>query len=415
MSTSDAEEDYRFIGEEEKRFVCEVIDRQQLCYFQYDRNMNFVSEGDCVKRFEDEFSHHLGRKKTLALNSGTSAVEAALAACNIRPGDEVVVTPKSFIASSISVIALNGIPVFADVDPRTGCLTADDIAKKLTEKTKAIMVVHLFGQPAEMDPIMELARKHNLLVIEDCAQAYDAYYKGRKVGTIGDVAAFSTQQSKHITTGEGGLFCTDDDEMYTRAFAYSNCGATRGMNPHEPGRNFFTFGHNHRMGELTAAVGLAQLPKIGEFNERRKRLFRAIEEEIGDTTGIQRPYAYPDTQPNYWLYSLTLDESVGLQALNIIQICKSEEGVDLWYENGFWHCIPNYLEPVFKEMDRTRKTSHGYPLPDYVRYQEGICPKLENFTPRCVVIPLHHGVPIDLVRTQARAIKRMVERRTRRA
>jgi dTDP-4-amino-4,6-dideoxygalactose transaminase len=322
------------------------------------------------------------------------------------------VTPKSFIASCVPVLAFNAIPVFADIDPRTGCMTSDEIQKKITKKTKAILLVHLFGQPADIDPILELAKASNIRLIEDCAEAYDAYSKGRKVGTIGDVAAFSLQHSKHITTGEGGLFATNDEEMYSRAMAYSNMGSLRGLGfPLQPKGNFFAFGHNHRLSELGAAVGVAQLAKIETFNERRRALVKVIEEELKGVPGISLPYAYPDTVPNYWLYSITFDKDLGLGPSNISELCMQEERVALWSENGYWHHVPCYLEPIFQEMNVTRKTSLGYALPEYVRYEKGLCAKMEDVSTRCAVIPTHHGVSPQTVRSHARAIRRVVERR----
>jgi len=412
MAVSEQEEEsFRFIGEEEKEAVLQVLDHQQLCYYQYDEGLNFVGVGNYIRKFEEAIASHIGLQRAIALNSGTSAVEAALAACGVKPGDEIIVTPKSFVASCLPVVGFNAIPVFADVDPRTGCLTADTIEEKITPRTKVILVVHLFGQPAEMDRIMEVARKHNILVVEDCAEAYDAYYKGRKVGTFGDAALFSLQQSKHITTGEGGVVMMNDEEMYSKAFGYSNVGSIRGLDTQESGQNFFIFGHNHRMSELSAAVGFAQLGKIETFNEKRRVLVRSLREELADVPGIELPYVYADTVPNYWLYSIILDKDLQLGPSNIVQVCKAEENVTLWSENGFWHHVPCYLEPVFQEMNRTRMTPLGFRLPDYVRYEKGICPNLEEVAPRSIIFPVHHGVPERVVRAQARAVRRVVERR----
>ena len=407
------ESDLRFIGEEEKENILKVLESQQLCYFQYDRSLDFLGVGNYVKKFEQDFARHMGLKYALALNSGTSAVEATLGACEILPGDEVIVTPKSFIASCMPVLAFNAIPVFADVDPRTGCLTAEDIEKKITDRTKAILLVHLFGQPADIDPIMEVAGNHDIYVIEDCAEAYDAYTKDRKVGTIGDVAAFSLQQSKHITTGEGGLIAMNNDEMYERSLAYSNIGSTRGIVNQGTKGNFFSLGHNHRMSELTAAVGVAQLSKIEKFNQRRRFLVETIEEELRGVQGINLPYIYPDTRPNYWLYSIIFDKELGLGPNNIIEKCR-EEGVELSDENKYWHHVPCYMEPLFEEMNRSRKTSLGFTIPDYVRYEKGVCPKLEEVALRSAIIPVHHGIPPEIVRSQARAIRRVVERQSAR-
>jgi dTDP-4-amino-4,6-dideoxygalactose transaminase len=402
-----------FLGEEEKELVSRVIGSQVLGYYEYGETYDFIGESEYVKRFEEDFSRHLGIKRTLAVNSGNSALEAALAACDIKPGDEVIVAPRSFISSSMCVLGFNAVPVFADVDPRNSCLTAEEIEKKVTKNTRAMILVHIFGQPVELDPIMKVAREHDLYVIEDCAEAYDAYYKGRKVGTVGDVAAFSLQQSKHITTGEGGLFATDNEEMYERAASYTNFGMRKGHEKAMPGGNYVTFGHNFRMGQLAAAVGYAQLKKIRKFNEKREMLVQAIEEELGDLNGLQLPYVYPDTKPNFWTYVMTMDEGVNLSTRDMMQICREREKVPLWAENTDWPATPSYLEPVFRKMNRSRVTPLGHPIPHYVRYEDGTCPKLEKVIPRSIAILVHHGIPIEIIRRQARAIRNVIERRGR--
>ncbi|MBM3501307.1 MAG: DegT/DnrJ/EryC1/StrS family aminotransferase, partial [Armatimonadetes bacterium] len=260
---------YRSFGEPELTRLREVIESGDLW-----RGL----EGRFVGEFEDRFSEHTGRKFVHAVASGTAANEAALFGVGVGPGDEVIVPPCSFIASSMSVVVLGAVPVFADVDPRTMGLTAEGLEAALTPRAKAVVVVHLWGQPAEMDPILEVARRHNLKVVEDCAQAYDAYYHGRMVGTLGDVACYSLQQSKHITSGEGGMITTDDPEVYCRAVLYANCGMPwyryRLEKPTaEPvgplaTRGHFACGHNYRMSELQGAVACAQLDKLPEFTAR---------------------------------------------------------------------------------------------------------------------------------------------------
>ena len=396
----------RCMDEEEVKILQQVIQTQQL--------WRGTGEESFVSRFEDEFAGHLGRNYVYAVNSGTSANEAVLAGCGVQPRDEVICSPCSFIASSISVVGLGAIPVFADVDPRTLLLTAEAIEKKITQCTKAIVVVHLFGQPVPMDPIVELARKHNLYLVEDCAQAYDAYYQGKKVGTFGDVACFSLQQSKHITTGEGGIIATDEAEIYKRAVLYSNCGMPwyrYGLEPlwptpvnEVPTRGHFTFGHNHRMSELQAAVGLSQLSKIEKFNRQRERLVEVIKDELEGERGFRLSYVYPETRPNYWGYPIFLTEDTELSADEVSRLCEGKSNIISFHAYN----DVNYLERVFQDMHARRSTSLGISLPEYVSYAPGSCPQAEKAARKLIFLNVHQDVNPDWLRNTARAIKGVV-------
>lgn len=379
----------RCFGEEELGNLREVIASGQLWRGTEDR---FVS------RFEDAFGRHAGPKYVLALNSGTSADETALAGLGLEPGDEVICPAAAPIFVSLPVVALGCIPVFADVDPRTLIISAEAIEACVTPRTRAVVVVHLHGQPAPMDEIMPVAERHDLKVVEDCAQAFDCCHKGRTVGTIGDVACFSLQQSKHITSGEGGIVATDDPDIYKRAMLYANCGMPwyrYGLEA--PGaepvaglatRGHLAFGHNYRMSELQGAVALAQLGKIGEFNDRRKEHVRIVESELTDVDGVELAYVYPDTQPNYWFYPVRVPSGLGD------------------------YCEINYLEVVFQQMQRSRRTSVGCPLPDYVRYEPGICPKAEEAAGRFRALDIHHATDAETVRAEAVELREEVEQPT---
>lgn len=385
---------FRIFGQDDLEALRQVIEAQELWR---------GPSGEFVGRFEDAFGRHVGRKYVLAVNSGTSANEAALAACGVGPGDEVIVTPCSFIASSLAPVALGAVPVFADVDPRNLIITAEGIEAALTPKAKAVVVVHLWGIPAEMGPIMEVARKHNLAVVEDCAQAYDAYYRGQMVGSFGDVTCYSLQQSKHITSGEGGLVTTNDPESYARAVLYSNCGMpwnrydVPAPTPEEvaglPTRGHFAFGHNYRMTELQGAVAWVQLNQIGRLNARRAEIVRAIEEELGSAPGIRLAHCPPESKPNYWAYPATLDPDTGLTT--------AEAGLGRYNE-------VNYLEPVYQQMQAERRTSLGYPLPDYVSYAPGTCPQAEEGARRLFTLWTHPTVDPGAARAQAREVAEKV-------
>ena len=376
---------FKPFGEEELANLREVIESQQLWR---------GTKGNFVARFEDAFGKHYGRKYVLGVSSGTCANETAVAGLGLEPGDEVICPASAPVFVSLPVVSLGCVPVFADADPRTMIISAEGIKAKITKKTRAVVVVHLYGQPAPMDEIMAVARQHNLKVVEDCAQAFDCYYKGKKAGTIGDVTCFSLQQSKHITTGEGGIVITDDPEIYKRAVLYSNCG----MPWYQYGlpapkaepvgdlrtRGHFAFGHNYRMSELQGAVALAQLAKIEKFNEQRRRMVEIIEAELRGGTGIELPYVYPGTKPNYWAYGVRVPAPLGT------------------------YSEINYLEVVYQQMQKSRRTSVGWPLPDYVQYKPGICPKAEDGARRMRSIGVYHGADPEGIRKAAQTIRETV-------
>jgi dTDP-4-amino-4,6-dideoxygalactose transaminase len=257
-----------------------------------------------------------------------------------------------------------------------------------------------------MGPILEVARAHDLAVMEDCAQAYDAYYRGKMVGTFGEAACYSLQQSKHITSGEGGIVITDDPVRYTRAVLYSNCGMPwyrYGIARPQPvdvaglaTRGHFAFGHNYRMTELQGAVALAQLAKLGEFSARRAELAAVIEEELGGVPGIGLAHTYADTAPNYWAYPLRLDPQCA-------ELTTADLGLDRYNE-------VNYLEQIFQQMQQERRTSVGCPLPDYVRYEPGICPRAEHGAQRLFTMWPRPSVDPDELRSEARMIADVVSK-----
>lgn len=232
--------------------------------------------GNEGREFEREFAAWAGTSHAVALNNGTVALELALRALGIGPGDEVVVTPRSFMASASCVVSVGAVPVFADVDRDSQNLSAETIATVLTPRTRAVIPVHLAGWPCEMDPIMELARAHDLWVIEDCAQAHGATYRGKSVGSIGDIGAWSFCQDKIITTGgEGGMITTDDAKLWATIWADKDHGKNWSAvyeRQHPPGFRWVveSFGTNGRMLEMQAVIGRVQLRRIEEWSARRR-------------------------------------------------------------------------------------------------------------------------------------------------
>lgn len=271
------------IGEEEKKEVMEVLDNKYL--FRYYGPANAESK---VKKFEEAFAKKMGSKFCLATSSCTGALLSAMTAVGIGPGDEVIVPGYTFFASCATIVGAKAIPVIAEVD-ETLTIDPDDIVKKITPSTKGIVCVHMRGVPCDMDRIMKIAKEHNLVVIEDCAQACGATYHGKYVGTFGDAGCFSFQYHKTITAGEGGAVLCQDQRVYDRACSYHDTAACwrpdRFAEQRYEGELFC--GSNFRMGELAGAVMCAQLNRLDGLNDAMRRHLAIIKDEIKDTKGIK--------------------------------------------------------------------------------------------------------------------------------
>ena len=258
--------------------------------------------------FEREFAEYVGTRYAVALHNGTVALELALYALGIGSGDEVVTTPRTFVASASAVVMRGAKPVFADVDPDSGNITAETIEKAITSRTKAIIVFHLAGWPADMDPIMDLAEKHGLKVIEDCAQAHGAKYKGRSVGSIGHVGAWSFCQDKILTTGgEGGMLTTNDSEVWSKAWSFKDHGKSYDAvynRAHPPGYRWVheSFGTNWRMLEVQAAIGRVQLRKLPQWVEQRRTNAAAFNEGLKDLASLRITIPSEEFHHAYYKY-----------------------------------------------------------------------------------------------------------------
>jgi dTDP-4-amino-4,6-dideoxygalactose transaminase len=251
--------------------------------------------GPHVQNFENEYARCLGRNHAIALANGTLALDLALHAIDLKHGDEVIVTPRSFVASASCVAMAGGTPVFADVDADSQNITAETIKPQITPRTKAIIVVHLAGWPCDMAPIMELAKQHGICLIEDCAQAHGATYAGKPVGSFGDMAAFSFCQDKIITTGgEGGLLVMDDEKLWKKAWSQKDHGKSYDAvfnTKHPPGFRWLheSFGTNFRMTSIQAALGSIQLSKLDEWNIQRNRNAQILLEGFGKIRALRTP------------------------------------------------------------------------------------------------------------------------------
>ena len=305
--------------------------------------------------FEHEFADYVGTEHALVVANGTVALELALLALGIGEGDEVITTPRTFIASASAAVVQGAVPVFADVDADSGNISAATIERVLTERSKALIVVHLAGWPADMDPIMELAEQHGLKVIEDCAQAHGASYKGRMVGSIGHAGAFSFCQDKIMTTGgEGGMVTLNDETAWKRAWAYRDHGKDWDAvhtQEHPPGYRFLShsFGSNLRLSEMQSAVGRVQLRRLPGWLERRRNNARLLAAELADIPGLRIPLPDPETCSHafYKLYAyLDLGAlSPGWDRQRILQEA-GDAGVPLFTGTGG----EIYLERAFEAL-----------------------------------------------------------------
>lgn len=254
--------------------------------------VNYWTGNEC-RKFEKEFSKWVGCKYAIALANGTLALDSALKALNIGEGDEVITTSRTFLASASSIVTAGATPVFADVDLNSQNITAETISTVLSENTKAVIVVHLAGMPAEMDPIMDLASKHGFYVIEDCAQAHGAKYKGRSVGTIGHIGAWSFCQDKIMTTGgEGGMVTTNDKNLWSSMWSYKDHGKSYEAvynRQHPPGFRWLheSFGTNWRMTELQGVLGRIQLERMSEWTAKRQHNGKLIDEAVADLSVVR--------------------------------------------------------------------------------------------------------------------------------
>src|SRR5690554_4683703 len=263
--------------------------------------VNYWTGQEC-REFEKEFAAWAGAEYAIALANGTVALDLALKALNIGAGDEVVVTSRTFLASASSIVTAGAVPVFADVDADSQNVTADTIRAVLTERTKAVICVHLAGWPCDMDPIMELAREHGLFVIEDCAQAHGARYKGRTVGSMGHVGCWSFCQDKVMTTGgEGGMVTTNDRDLWKRMWAYKDHGKSWDAvyeREHAPGFRWLheSFGTNWRMTEMQAVIGRIQLKRMANWTAQRVKNAKAIWGAARQLPGLRVPDVPADIQ-----------------------------------------------------------------------------------------------------------------------
>lgn len=374
---------YEWMGQAEKEQVNEVLDNGILFRYEFPNERKGAYK---VKEFEDGFAQYLGSVYAHAVTSGTAALKVALAALGVGPGDEVITQGFTFIATFEAIIEAGAVPVPAEIDDTLN-LDPADFRKKITSKTKAVIPVHMLGSPARIQEIIEVARRHDLAVLEDTAQALGAAVGGKKLGTWGDMGCFSFDFYKTITTGEGGMVVANDRELYTRASEYADHG-----HDHNPavgraleGRNFLGF--NYRMNEMQGAVGLAQLRKLDDMIQRQQRNQALIREAVESIDGIKMraiPESGKDSYTHVGFFLPSAEKAVAFHKR------LSESGVAaIYFRNNLWHYLPNW-EHVLQRKTIWR-SAYPFASPVYggdFKYSADMLPKSTAILEKFVALPV---------------------------
>lgn len=333
---------------------------------------DFITTGPKVAEFEASVCAYTGAAYAVAVSSGTAALHAACFAAGIEAGDEVITSPMTFAASANCVLYCGGIPVFADIDPETYNIDPDDVRRKITKKTRAVIAVHYAGQPCAMDEIRAIAEEYGLLVIEDAAHALGADYKGTRVGNISDMATFSFHPVKHITTGEGGMITTGSKELYERLKLFRSHGITRDrkrMSKFEGGWFYqqLSLGYNYRITDIQCALGISQMKKLDRYIARRKEIVSRYNDAFKDTDGIICPAQKRGCNNSWHLYVIQV---LGGRRKYVYDRLQAE-GIQVNV-----HYIPVYQHPYYRENG----------------YRNTCCPNAEALYENIISLPLYYGL-----------------------
>jgi len=342
------------------------------------------SEGPFIKQFEKKFSDRVGRKHGIAVTNGTAALDAAVEALGIGSGDEVIMPTFTIISCIGQIIRSGATPVLVDSDAETWNMDVTQIEAKITTRTKAIMIVHIYGLPVDMDPVLEIAKRHGLKVIEDAAQMIGQTYRGEPCGSFGDISTFSFYPNKHITTGEGGMVVTNDDQLS------EDCCSLRNL-CFQPEKRFVheRLGWNLRMTNMQAALGLAQLEQLEEFVERKRHMGNLYNELLSGLSNVRLPLSKTDYAENiYWVYGLLLDNDFNMDAEVVMnKLAKKGIGTRPFF-------CPMHMQPVLKKMGLFE--SESYPVAERL-YRKGF------------YIPSGMALTDDQIKESALAVKEVLQ------
>ena len=347
---------------------------------------DYLTTGPKIAEFERKVADYTGAKYAVAIANGTAALHAACYAARIGEGDEVITTPITFAASSNCVLYCGGTPVFADINPETYNISPEDIERKITPKTQAIIAVHFTGQPCEMEQIHAIAHKYNLTVIEDGAHALGAEYQGKRVGTLSDMTTFSFHPVKHITTGEGGMILTNNPELYQRLKLFRTHGITREeeLLTKNDGPWYYEqldLGYNYRITDIQCALGVSQMDRLPEFLEKRKQIAKRYNEAFAANEQIQLPYQKEGCDNAWHLYVIRIKNGKRKEVFEKLRAAGI--GVNV-------HYIPVYQHPYYR--------THGY--------AEVTCPNAEEYYKECISLPMYPDLKEE---EQEYVIKKVLE------
>jgi dTDP-4-amino-4,6-dideoxygalactose transaminase len=358
----------RAMGDEEIAALTEVIHSGQLGRHG----------GTKVKELERVFAEFYGMKHAVAVSSGSAAVHTAIATIDPEPGDEIITTPCSDFGTVLGILFQNAIPVFADLDPETFCLDPRSVEARITDRTRAIVAVHLFGGLADIDALQAIADRHGIPLIEDCAQAQLSEYHGRLAGTMGALGCFSLNNTKHLNSGEGGLVVTNDDALAQRMRLFADKAWPRD----QEGRYSLFLGQNYRLNELQAAVALVGLRRLRENVDARRRVVARIHAQLYDVPGVRVPAELPDTRSSYWILHLFVD--VGIDATAAARALAAE-GIPF----GAKYVTPLYTWPVLRDRQTYGQSGFPFNSPYTNRpfdYAPGLCPVFEKAREKLILL-----------------------------
>lgn len=328
-----------------------------------------LSIGPKIKEFEQKIANYIGTRHAVAVNSGTSALHLGIRGLDIKDGDEVITTPFSFIASANCALFERAKPIFVDIDKNTLCIDVTKIEEKISTKTKAILPVHVFGHPCQMDKVMEIARLHHLVVIEDACEAIGAEYKGKKVGSFGNVGVFAFYPNKQITTAEGGMIVTDDENIAELCRSMRN----QGREDNNSWLSHKRLGYNYRMSELSAALGVAQTNRIDEILKKRQQVADFYNERLKEADEVEIPYIDPDVKMSWFVYVIRLN-SERFSREGRDRILQELKGKGISCSNYF---PPIHLEPFYQQL---------------FGYKEGDFPITEKVSGLTIAMPFYNNL-----------------------
>ncbi|MBI3524681.1 MAG: DegT/DnrJ/EryC1/StrS family aminotransferase [Betaproteobacteria bacterium] len=403
---------YRSIGDEEKHAVLAVLDRGILSQFLGTWSPDFFG-GPEVQALESEWAAYFGCKHAVAVNSATSGLYAAVGAAGIGPGDEVIVSPYTMSASATAALAYGGIPVFADIDPETFCLDPDSIRQRISPRTRAIIAVDIFGHPAAFGEIMSIAQQHNLLVIEDAAQAPGASLNGRLAGTLAHMGVFSLNYHKTIHCGEGGVIVTDDDKFADRLRLIRNHAEAvikaKGYQSRDELVNLVGF--NYRMTEIEAAIARQQLKKLDSLLVSRIAAAEHLTRRLAGMPGITPPGVASGVKHGYYVFAIKYDAAaVGMPRARFADALRAE-GIPI----GTGYVEPLYLQPMYQEQIAFGKDGFPFTLgsKEATNYKRGLCPIAEDMHFETVLTTdiCHAGIRQDDLDDFVNAVSKVLDHR----